>query len=154
MANVLCQITGSKRLLLYPPSQVSYFNIPPGSSSSSINVFEDDSNHKHSRLASAHTYEAVLHPGDVLYIPPLWLHATAPLDAVNVSTNVFFRNLQTGYAPGKDVYANRDLQAYEKARGDLHKMVHSFDKLPRDMAQFYLQRLADELQEKADQHGA
>ena len=153
MANVLCQIIGSKRLLLYPPSEVSYFNIPPGSSSSSFNVFNEDAHRKNPGRASAHAYEAILHPGDVLYIPPLWLHAAAPLDTVNVSINVFFRNMQSGYAPGRDIYANRDLQAYEKARRDIQTLVKSFERLPHDMARFYLQRLADELKEKADLYG-
>ena len=43
------------------------------------------------------------------------------------------------------MYGNRDVQAYEKGRADLGKMVKSFDKLPRDMTGFYLERLADEL---------
>jgi tRNA wybutosine-synthesizing protein 4 len=47
------------------------------------------------------------------------------------------------------VYGNRDLQAYEKGRRDVEKIVHSFDRLPRDIARFYLDRLADELKERA-----
>jgi tRNA wybutosine-synthesizing protein 4 len=67
-----------------------------------------------------------------------------------VAVNVFFRNLAAGtYAAGRDVYGNRDLQAYEKGRRDVEKIVHSFDRLPRDIARFYLDRLADELKERA-----
>ena len=153
MANVLCQITGSKRLLLYPPCDVSHFAIPPGSSSSSTNVFEADSRLRDPSLAFTHPHEAFLRPGDVLYIPPLWLHAASPQEPVSVSVNVFFRNLDSGYAPGRDVYGNRDVQAYEKGRIDVGKIAKSFDKLPHDMAQFYLQRLAGELKEKAYRAG-
>lgn len=146
MANVLCQVKGTKRLLLYPPKDISLFSIPPGGSSSSVNCFEPT---KQSPLASAHGQEALLRPGDVLYIPPLWLHTASPLDNISISVNVFFRNLEAGYAPGRDVYGNRDVQAYEKARRDLEKMARSFIKLPPDMGRFYLERLADELKDMA-----
>ena len=154
MANVLCQTSGSKRLLLFPPSDVSCFAIPPGSSSSSINVFEADAMTEQPALAETHPHEAILEPGDMLYIPPLWLHTAAPLRRISVSVNVFFRNIEKGYAPGRDVYGNRDVQAYEKARTDLEKMVKSFDKLPRDMTGFYLERLADELKVIARQYAS
>lgn len=91
-----------------------------------------------------------MRPGDVLFIPPLWLHTASPTEDVSVAVNVFFRNLAPGvYAAGRDVYGNRDLQAYEKGRRDVEKVARSFDRLPRDVARFYLDRLADELREKA-----
>lgn len=149
MANVLCQIRGTKHLILYPPSDVSLFFIPPGTSSSSINCF-DTGPDRHSSLTQAHAQEVFLQPGDVLYIPPLWLHTASPVDNVSISVNVFFRNVDAGYAPGRDVYGNRDLQAYEKGRRDVEKISKSFDGLPTDMRKFYLERLADELREKAE----
>ena len=153
MANVLCQIHGTKRLLLYPPSDVSLFAIPPGTSSSSINCF-DRGPKKHSSLALAHSQEALLEAGDILYIPPLWLHTASPVDDISISVNVFFRNLDGGYAPGRDTYGNRDLQAYENGRRGIEKISRSFEKLPTDMGKFYLDRLADELKEKAQTYGS
>ena len=153
MANVLCQIHGTKRLLLYPPSDVSLFAIPPGTSSSSINCF-DRGPKRHSSLTLAHSQEALLGPGDILYIPPLWLHTASPVDDMSISINVFFRNLDGGYAPGRDTYGNRDLQAYENGRRDIEKISRSFDKLPTDMGKFYLDRLADELKERAQRYGS
>lgn len=152
MANVLCQIHGTKKLLLYPPSDVSLFAIPFGTSSSSINCFDTGPN-RHSSLTLAHPQEALLHPGDVLYIPPLWLHTASPVDDISVSVNVFFRNLDAGYAMGRDTYGNRDLQAYEKGRREIEKISRSFDKLPTDMGRFYIERLADELKAKAQRYG-
>lgn len=148
MANVLCQINGAKKLILYPPSDVSLFSIPPGASSSSINCF-DIGPSRHPSLALTHPQEALLTPGDVLFIPPLWLHTASPVDNVSISVNVFFRNLEAGYAPGRDIYGNRDLQAYEKGRRDIEKMSKSFGELPAVMGKFYLERLADELRERA-----
>ena len=143
MANVLCQIKGSKRVLLFPPSDVSSFQIAPGESSSSINVFTTD------LLRFPQCQEAILKAGDVLFIPPLWLHATAPLETTSTSVNVFFRNLETGYASGRDVYGNRDLQAYEKGRLDVAKIARTFNGLPGSVGRFYLERLADELRDQA-----
>lgn len=145
MANVLCQISGKKVVALYPPREAIHFQIPPGSSSSPIGVFSDDPSHRGQvHYARAHI-RADLNEGDVLYIPPLWLHSTSPLDNLSVSVNVFFRNLETGYAAGRDVYGNRDLQAYENGRKSLDRMVRSFDNLPTDIGITYLERLAHEL---------
>ena len=143
MANVLCQINGSKRVLLFPPSDISRFQIAPGESSSSINVFEMDL----SRYPRCQ--EAMLEAGDVLFIPPLWFHTTAPLSNTSVSVNVFFRSLRTGYAIGRDVYGNRDIQAYEKGRQDIAKIARTFEGLPGPVSRFYLERLADELRDQA-----
>lgn len=148
LANVLCQIKGSKRLILYPPSDVSLFSIPPGTSSSSINCF-DAGTTKDPALALAHPQEVFLEPGDILFVPPLWLHTASPTGNVSISVNVFFRNLDRGYAPGRDLYGNRDLQAYEKGRQDIAKIAESFNNLPPDFGRFYLERLAEELRTKA-----
>jgi tRNA wybutosine-synthesizing protein 4 len=150
MANILTQITGKKDLMLYPPSDVSYLSIPPGQSSSTIeSVWTSDAVSHHPALRYAHPHIAKLSPGDILFIPPLWLHTAKPTTGFSVGVNVFFQNLNAGYAPGKDVYGNRDLQAYEKGRADVEKIVKSFQKLPGDISQFYLNRLADELKDKA-----
>ncbi|TRX92802.1 hypothetical protein FHL15_006208 [Xylaria flabelliformis] len=142
MANVYCQISGSKKLLLFPPEDVSHLSFAPGASSSSIDVF---SGLETPSLASTHPHEATLGPGDVLFLPPLWLHATAPLTDLGVAVNVFFRNLEAGYASGRDVYGNRDIAAYEKGRHDVERIANSFSKLPRDVQAFYMRRLVDEM---------
>lgn len=108
MANILCQVVGSKRLILYPPSDYKYFGFEPGASSSSINVFESL---KDDAFAGSHPHECLLKPGDILFIPPLWLHSASPTSTISIAVNCFFRNLQNGYAAGRDVYGNRDLQA-------------------------------------------
>jgi tRNA wybutosine-synthesizing protein 4 len=144
MANVLCQIQGSKRLLLFPPSDVRQFQFEAGASSSSINAFD---NLEELMLAGAHPREAQLGEGDILFIPPFWLHTASPTSGLSVAVNVFFRDLK-GYAFGSDVYGNRDLQAYEKGRQDLERMLRPFDSLPTDARNFYLQRLVEEMQQK------
>lgn len=145
MANVYCQVQGSKRLVLFPPADVEHLGFAPGASSSSIDVFAKlDS----PSLGRTHPYEAALSPGDVLFIPPLWLHTATPTSDVSVAVNVFFRDLESGYSAGRDVYGNRDLAAYEKGRQDVNKLIGNFQKLPAQAREFYLLRLADELRQK------
>lgn len=149
MANVLCQISGSKILALYPPSDAIHFRIPPGASSSSVNVWANDTKGRGIIDSKRPHIRAVLNHGDVLYIPPLWLHTASPSGNLSIAINVFFKSLQTGYSAGRDVYGNRDLQPYENGRKGIEKMVKAFDHLPTDIGSAYLERLADELKEKA-----
>ncbi|KAI8304207.1 tRNA wybutosine-synthesizing protein 4 [Colletotrichum sp. SAR11_59] len=93
----------------------------------------------------AQPYEAVVEPGDILFLPPLWLHTAAPTSDMSVAVNIFFRNLEKGYSSGRDVYGNRDLAAYEKGRQDVSRIANNFSKLPPDAREFYIRRLADEL---------
>ncbi|KAI1095133.1 LCM-domain-containing protein [Rostrohypoxylon terebratum] len=146
MANVYCQIVGTKRFILFPPSDVTRLSFAAGSSSSSIDVFSELES---SSLAGTHPHEAVLKPGDIMFLPPLWLHTATPLSNLGVAVNVFFRNLENGYSSGRDVYGNRDLAAYEKGRLDVARIANSFNKLPLDVREFYIKRLADELAQKA-----
>lgn len=153
MANVYCQIGGSKRMILFPPSDVEHLSFAPGASSSSIDVFSTlfgESSDSRYLAQVTHPHEAVMTPGDVLFLPPLWLHTATPTSDSSIAVNVFFRDLEGGcYAAGKDVYGNRDLAAYEKGRTDLTRIANSFQKLPAEAREFYLLRLADELRRKA-----
>jgi len=146
MANVLCQFQGQKRLLLYPPSDVTYLSFGPGASSSTINPFTA-STEEHPELQFTHPHEVLLNPGDVLFIPPLWLHAASPTEGLSIAVNVFFRDdsMEAGYAAGKDVYGNRDLAMYERGRRDIQRIGKSFEGLPLQVKSFYISRLAEEL---------
>ncbi|KAL9030825.1 MAG: hypothetical protein Q9196_001079 [Gyalolechia fulgens] len=149
MANILCQTSGSKIVALYSPSDAVHFRIPPGSSSSPVNVWADET-HGRGVIKDERPYiRATLNGGDILYIPPLWLHSASPLGTMSIAINVFFKSLETGYSAGRDVYGNRDLAPYENGRKGIEKMVKAFDRLPRDIGSAYLERLANELKEKA-----
>ncbi|KAG6012951.1 hypothetical protein E4U54_007208 [Claviceps lovelessii] len=147
MANMYAQVVGSKRLVLFPPSDVRSFAFAPGASSSSFDVFSELGS---PRMKGTHPHEAILNPGDILYLPPLWLHAAETVTSPSIAVNVFFRNLHSGYAAGRDVYGNRDLAAYEKGRLDVERIGKSFQKLPLETRRFYLIRLADELELAAE----
>ncbi|GKT49437.1 tRNA-aminoacylation cofactor ARC1 [Colletotrichum spaethianum] len=125
-----------------PPSDVSHFSFAPGASSSSVDVF---SSLDADSLRGVHPHEAAVQPGDILFLPPLWLHTATPTSDLSVAVNIFFRTLEKGYSAGRDVYGNRDLAAYEKGRQDIARIGSSFSKLPPDARGFYIRRLADEL---------
>ncbi len=153
MANVYCQITGSKRFVLFPPSDVAHLSFAPGASSSSIDVFAALESASLAApappsLAQTHPHEAILNPGDILFLPPLWLHTAQPLTNFGVAVNVFFRNLEGGYSYGTDVYGNRDLVAYERGRHGITRIAKTFGEMPPDVREFYIMRLADELRQK------
>lgn len=156
MANVYCQIRGRKKLLLFPPQDISHLAFDPGASSSSLNIFAPDATTQHPALVHTHPHEAILDPGDILFIPAMWSHTTSPTPTspssspISIAVNIFFKNLPSnGYAAGRDVYGNRDLAAYERGRKDIAKIVKSFEDLPSDVAGFYLERLGMELLDKA-----
>jgi tRNA wybutosine-synthesizing protein 4 len=152
MANVLFQIEGSKRLVLFPPADMVNLDFAPGSTTSSVEIFRDGDPREIRSVPKTHPVEVTLRPGEVIFIPPLWAHTAAPLQKVSAAVNVFFRNLSNGYAAGRDVYGNRDLEAYEHGRRDIAKIARAFDGIPPDLAHAYLLRLAGELRSKAERY--
>lgn len=153
MANVYAQVVGSKRMVLFPPDDVGQLSLAPGASSSSVHVFEQLGTVS---LAKTHPHEAVLSAGDVLLVPPMWLHAATVMaeTKMSVAVNVFFRDLpEAAYASGRDVYGNRDLAAYERGRSEARRVVNGFDGLPGEIRRFYVARIADEMVRDAERRG-
>lgn len=149
MANIYCQVVGTKRMILFAPGEGSRLSFAPGASSSSLDVFSELGSSTSWALAGTQPYEAVLRPGDVLFLPPLWLHTATQISNLGVAVNLFFGNLQQGYSSGRDVYGNRDLVAYERGRQEVARIATAFGKVPSDMRHFYLKRLADELLQRS-----
>jgi tRNA wybutosine-synthesizing protein 4 len=139
MANILTQVVGEKEILVFHPSQVNKLDIPPGASSSRIpDIFQSEER--------GHGYHGILKPGDAVYIPPLWPHATKPLTP-NIGVNVFWKSYKDElYDRGKDVYGNKDLGCYTAGRHHLERIMKSFKDVDGDTREFYLKRLASELE--------
>ncbi|RPB19569.1 LCM-domain-containing protein [Terfezia boudieri ATCC MYA-4762] len=155
-ANVLFHVVGAKRFRLWHPHRALELGFPPGGSSSAtiLNPFSDLSITATTTASERAKfvppdYDILLHPGDAIFIPPVFPHAALPVTPC-VAVNVFFRDLdRERYAPGKDVYGNRDLVAYERGRQVLGKIVREFEGLPEWVRRFYLERLGAEVIEKA-----
>jgi tRNA wybutosine-synthesizing protein 4 len=144
MANILTQIVGEKDILIFPPSMVKDLDLPAGASSSRIpNIFATPLRER--------GLSAILRPGDAVYIPPLWPHATRPLTP-NIGVNVFWKSFKDEvYDKGKDIYGNKDLVAYSGGRKGVDRIVRGFKGLDRDTREFYLKRLAAELEDHVNQ---
>eukprot|EP00750_Incisomonas_marina_P012635 INCI17128.2.p1 GENE.INCI17128.2~~INCI17128.2.p1 ORF type:complete len:646 (+),score=111.40 INCI17128.2:353-2290(+) len=102
--NVLLQLSGSKRVLLFPIEYTgmaklhSILSRLPNHSSYNAAFFADEAVRQHPNgISSAPCYEVVLRPGDALVIPAGVLHA--PIGALDsVSVNLF---LKDGPSPSK-----------------------------------------------------
>ena len=130
-------------------------------------------------LYGSHAYplrqEAVLEPGDVLYLPPLWFHSTraAPPAAsaasasdrgheeggdeeICVGINTFFHLIapcvDTAPPPPSavwdphDIYGNKDPPGAAKAMGLISSALAMIKALPSPYQSFYLSRAARQLQ--------
>lgn len=91
MAQVLVQIDGIRKVLLFPPADLPRLEFSPGSMTSDLDVFYDKAPGQQydfysPRGTSPHT--AVLNPGDALLIPPFWSWATMLLSD-DTSTDQF-----------------------------------------------------------------
>lgn len=91
---MICQIHGTKRVLLHPPSDFSRlypFPLTAESShyqSSQVDFAEPDLA-RFPKAARAHAFEAMLEPGDALFIPVHWWHAVYGAGPV-LSTSLFW----------------------------------------------------------------
>ena len=86
---LLFQMTGSKRVLMYPPEDRTniYFTSPFAATDrwSNLPARSDDADpREYPRLARACRYEGRLDAGHVLFIPPFWAHEVEALEA-NIS---------------------------------------------------------------------
>lgn len=101
--NMFVQIYGRKRFLLAPPSAFThtgmYPSLHPYFRQAAVDIYNDTleplpSQQPAASLASLTgqsvpiIYEVTLNPGDVLYLPPFWLHRVTSLD-VSISVNAW-----------------------------------------------------------------
>ena len=95
--NIACVVSGSRRFTVFPPEQVSNLYIGPllktpgGSPISVVDLREPDyARFPKFRQALESAQEAVLTPGDAIYIPILWWHGVESLDPLNVLVNYWW----------------------------------------------------------------
>lgn len=106
MDNILIQLTGRKRVLLFHPEDAGCLYME-GSSSRVIDVDgADPAAFPEFARARERALEVQLGPGDVLFIPALWPHHVRAED-FSVSVNVFWRHFSAEMSPKKDLYGNR-----------------------------------------------
>ncbi|MBT8102264.1 MAG: cupin-like domain-containing protein [Gammaproteobacteria bacterium] len=105
--NLACVMAGKRQFILYPPEQLAnlypgpILDAPGGVPISLVDAWDPDFD-KFPRYAEAHAVaqEAVLEPGDAIYIPSLWWHGVASLENVNVLVNYWWDGINaSGISP-------------------------------------------------------
>ena len=88
--NILAQVSGRKRILLFEPKQTSFLYPFPAHSKtphlSQINIDETDID-KFPKFSKAKYIECVLEPGEMLFIPVYWWHQVYSFDKLNIAVN-------------------------------------------------------------------
>jgi tRNA wybutosine-synthesizing protein 4 len=139
LAKILCLVSGHLSVRLYPPGNLAKLSFPHGATTSSMpNIFAQES------PPGTSPYDVDLNPGDILFIPPVWLHSAKSLTACT-AINVFFKDPTNPHEA--KLHPDRDLTAYGEGRKKLRGIAKDFQHLPRDVRRFYLSRLAEELKE-------
>ncbi|KRZ86042.1 tRNA wybutosine-synthesizing protein 5 [Trichinella sp. T8] len=146
MDNILLQIVGRKRVVLFDPSQIPYLYLE-GDKSKVIDI-DDLESTEFPQFQRAVRNEGMLYPGDVLYIPALWFHNTTAVD-FSISVNIFWQHLDSSFYDKKDLYGNRDLILAQKAFQCFDQGAKLLEKLPSPYRQFYFSR---SLQNRGNQH--
>ncbi|KRY27343.1 tRNA wybutosine-synthesizing protein 5 [Trichinella spiralis] len=127
MDNILLQIVGRKRVVLFDPSQIPYLYLE-GDKSKVIDI-DDLESTEFPQFQRAVRNEGILYPGDVLYIPALWFHNTTAMD-FSISVNIFWQHLDSSFYDKKDLYGNRDLILAQKAFQCFDQGAKLLEKLP------------------------
>lgn len=138
MDNVLAQVTGQKRVILFSPQEAEYLYLS-GDKSEVLNIDSPDLE-KFPDFVKAQRYECILEPGDLLFIPALWFHNTLAL-TFGVGVNVFWRHLPENSYDKKDPYGNKDPLAATRALQALERCLGILDELPEDYRDFYARRM-------------
>ena len=95
--NALVQLVGAKRVVLLPPSQLGEVGLYPAlhpryrqAHESAAATTKLGGREKQARTYGPEAMEALLRPGDVLYIPPFWLHEIESIAAdFTASVNIW-----------------------------------------------------------------
>jgi len=164
--NFLCCIRGCKRVVLFHPDDVGNLYISGSSSAlgsrllggNLLRLWEE---FPLAEAAWARRWEAVLHAGDVLFIPAFWPHCTEALphadgaSEASVSVNAFvIQRANKSFHDQKDVWANRELlPAQDAVKAMEEKVLPSLTKLPPMARSFYCKKLAAQLNSTAQGSG-
>lgn len=145
MDNLLIQVVGEKRVVLYSPTEVGnlYLN---GDKSEVLDIDNPDTS-RFPNFMKAHRHEGILKPGDILFIPALWFHNVIYKD-FGVAVNVFWKHLDDSFYDQRDAYGNKDHVPYSRAQQILDRALKALEELPEDYRDFYGRRLIARIERK------
>ncbi|XP_061413585.1 tRNA wybutosine-synthesizing protein 5 isoform X1 [Lethenteron reissneri] len=145
MDNMLIQVVGRKRVVLFSPSDVPFLYLN-GDKSEVLDIDSPDLK-TFPEFSKATWHECVLEAGDVLFIPALWFHNVTSLE-FGVAVNVFWRHLPLDAYDRTDTYGNKDPVAAARAVQILERALKTLAELPPDYQHFYGQRMILTVQRK------
>lgn len=97
--NIACVVSGRRRFTVFPPEQVSNLYLGPllktpgGTPISTVDLRDPDyKRFPRFRQALESAQEAVLEPGDAIYIPILWWHGVESLEPLNILVNYWWND--------------------------------------------------------------
>ncbi|MEQ2181624.1 tRNA wybutosine-synthesizing protein 5 [Goodea atripinnis] len=178
MDNLLAQVTGRKRVVLYSPQDALHLYLN-GDKSEVLDIDAPDLK-QFPEFVKARRYDCVLEPGDLLFIPgrqilaskhlisprtkskfkkshtvpsssALWFHNTLALH-FGVGVNIFWRHLSADSYDKKDPYGNKDPVAAARALQTLERGLHALDELPAEYRDFYGRRMVQRIQKRTYCH--
>lgn len=149
MDNLLIQVIGRKRVVLYSPREATnlYLN---GDKSEVLDIDNPDLS-RFPKFTEVIPYECFMEPGDVLFIPAMWFHNVISLE-FGVAVNVFWRHLDPCYYDSKDTYGNKDLVPASRAMQIMDRAIKALEELPDEYRDFYARRIVCKVKEKCYRH--
>ena len=146
MDNLLVQVTGRKRVVLFSPREASNLYLS-GDKSRVLDIDRPDLV-AYPRFAEATRHECFLEAGDVLFIPALWFHNVVSLD-FSVAVNVFWRHLDAKLYDSKDTYGNKDPIPAQRAQQIVDRALKTLEELPDDYRDFYARCMVTRIESKS-----
>ena len=147
MDNVLVQLVGRKRIILFSPKDA--LNLYLNGDKSEVLDMDSPNLQKFPKFQNAVKYECVLNPGDAIFIPAMWFHNVIALD-FSVGINVFYKTLEDTFYDQKDVYGNKDLIPASRAMQMLEKSIKMLESLPSEYRDFYSRIMISKIQKSND----
>lgn len=96
--NFYAQLYGTKKFTLFRPTNwpglYPYPFLHPSHAQAQINISDSNTAQSFPLIGKVEAMEVTLHPGDLLYMPPLWFHHVESL-SVSISVNVWTDSKQT-----------------------------------------------------------
>lgn len=146
MDNLLVQVTGRKKVVLFSPREAGNLYLS-GDKSRVLDIDSPDLS-TFPLFSRVTRHECHLEPGDVLFIPALWFHNVVSLD-FGVAVNVFWKNLDENLYDSRDTYGNKDPLPAQRAQQILDRALKALEELPDNYRDFYARRLVSRIEEKS-----
>jgi len=142
--NFLMQIVGCKEVFLSPPSAATYLKLK--TNSDKPDVFDPWASNEadQENIPEKYIYKYCLQPGDVLFLPSHWFHATRVVQQkskFSISVNHFWKQLndpKNEFYDKKDIYGNKPPKPAQEIELLSLKINKLLEKLPNeDIKEFY-----------------